>query len=424
MRKAVLLIAALMLLVVPASHAWPACSGSWVQVPAGTKGTASSGIGAVTVEGNVTWQCQDPKPPSNPTSNTNTNSNSNANSNLNNNTNKQSQGQGQGQTQGQGQGQQQTANGGAGGQGGQGGAGGNGYGGKVSDSGNSHNTNTNTATTGPSTATATGGDSSATSTSGANNNGNGSNNASYSNTENVAASKIPVATAYAGTPAPTALCALGYGGGLQFASVGLSGGGARIDQNCAILEAARQGATYAGKLAFCKLYVSNKNVKKAGYTLTDCLGDTLNVPPPAPIPQVAEVIPSAPPTRVLVQIDPNPAPKITPPLVTDQPNVQPAVVTKDETKTLTRMGTFHLTTQMSNGACPTKFVCLTSAAKAVLDKAIAAAKADPSITVVVEGNLRNAGACARYMAKSVDRSRISIRSDDDSTSDVDVYTWQ
>jgi len=411
MRKVVLLIAALMLLVVPALHAWPACSGNWVQVPAGTKGTASSGVGAVTVEGNVTWQCQDPKPAPTPTPTSNTNTNSNSNSNSNSNTNKQSQGQGQGQSQGQ----QQTANGGAGG---------NGYGGTVSGSGNSHNTNTNTATGGTSNATATGGDSSSTSTSAASNNGNGSNNASYSNTENVAASKIPVATAYAGTPAPTALCALGYGGGLQFASVGLSGGGARIDQNCAILEAARQGATYAGKLAFCKLYVSNKNVKKAGYTLADCLGDSLNVPPPIPEPRVSEVIPQAPPTRVLVQIDPNPAPKITPPLVTDQPNVPPAAVQKDETKTLTRMGSFHLTTQVTNGACPTKFVCLTSTARVVLDKATATAKADPSITIVVEGNLRNAGASARYMAKSIDRSRISIRSDDDSTDNVDIYTWQ
>ncbi len=412
MRKAVLLIAALMLLVVPASHAWPTCSGNWVQVPAGTKGTASSGIGAVTIEGNVTWQCQNPSPTPTPTSNTNTNSNTNSNSNSN--TNKQSQGQGQGQTQGQGQGQQQTANGGAGG---------NGYGGTVSGSGNSHNTNTNTATGGNSSSTATGGDSSSTSTSAASNNGNGSNNASYSSTENVAASKIPVATAYAGTPAPTALCALGYGGGLQFASVGLSGGGARIDQNCAILEAARQGATYAGKLAFCKLYVSNKNVKKAGYTLADCLGDTLNVTP-VPEPKVAEVVPPPAITRVLVQIDPNPAPKITPPLVTDQPHVAPAVVPQDESKTLARVGTFHLTTQMSNGACPTKFVCLTGAAKAVLDRAIAKAKADPSTQVIVEGNLRNAGASARYLAKTIERSRILVRSSDDSTDNVDVYVWQ
>ncbi len=412
MRKAVLLIAALMFVVAPAVSACDtACKTGyhWVW----------------TNQAKDQGSCQpDPTPTPTPSTNTNTNSNSNSNANSNSNTNKQSQGQGQGQTQGQGQGQQQTATGGAGGQGGQGGAGGNGYGGSVSGSGNSHNTNTNTATTGPSTATATSGDSNATSTSAASNNGNGSNNASYSSTENVQASKIPVATAYAGTPAPTALCALGYGGGVQTMGFGISGGGARIDQNCAILEAARQGATYAGKLAFCKLYVSNKNVKKAGYTLSDCLGDTLNVPPPAPEPKVSEVVPPTPTTRVLVQIDPNPAPKITPPMVTDQPNIPPAVVQQDESKTLARVGTFHLTTQYTDGACPTKFVCLSAAAKAVLDQAIAKAKANPTIQVVVEGNLRNAGASARYMAKSIDRSRILVRSDDDSTDNVDIYVWQ
>jgi len=118
MRKAVLLIAALMFVVAPAVSACDtACKTGyhWVW----------------TNQAKDQGSCQpDPTPTPTPSTNTNTNSNSNSNANSNSNTNKQSQGQGQGQTQGQGQGQQQTATGGAGGQGGQGGAGGNGYGGQ------------------------------------------------------------------------------------------------------------------------------------------------------------------------------------------------------------------------------------------------------------------------------------------------------
>lgn len=52
---------------------------------------------------------------------------------------------------------------------------------------------------------------------------------------------------------------------------GFAVGGGKIDENCAELEAARVGSA-GSKLAFCKVYITNKYVRKAGVTLEDCLG--------------------------------------------------------------------------------------------------------------------------------------------------------
>jgi hypothetical protein len=57
------------------------------------------------------------------------------------------------------------------------------------------------------------------------------------------------------------MCFKGYGGGVQTMPVGVSMGAGKIDENCAILEAAGRARTL---LAFCKVYISNKYVKKAG----------------------------------------------------------------------------------------------------------------------------------------------------------------
>lgn len=96
--------------------------------------------------------------------------------------------------------------------------------------------------------------------------GNSSNE--YSSNTLVESAKIPVSTAYAPSTFPTVGCFKGYGAGVQTAPVGVSLGGGKIDENCAILEAAGRAHNL---LAFCKVYVSNKYVKKAGVTLADCL---------------------------------------------------------------------------------------------------------------------------------------------------------
>ena len=87
-------------------------------------------------------------------------------------------------------------------------------------------------------------------------------------TSNVEAPKVPVATAYAPPVFPTVTCFKGYSGGVQTMPVGASFGGGKIDKNCAILETARHAPNL---LAFCKVYVSNEYVKRAGVTMADCL---------------------------------------------------------------------------------------------------------------------------------------------------------
>ena len=112
-------------------------------------------------------------------------------------------------------------------------------GGSVTASGNSSNKNTNTS------------NSTSSASNNGNGNGNGSNNSSFSST--VEAPKIPVQTAYAPPAIPTAQCFKGMSGGAQTMAFGASFGGGKIDQNCAILEAARSAPSL---LARCKVYGS------------------------------------------------------------------------------------------------------------------------------------------------------------------------
>jgi hypothetical protein len=138
------------------------------------------------------------------------------------------------------------------------------------------------------------------STSSASNNGNGSNNATYSSVENVAASKIPVATAYAPVMGPTASCFKPFGGGVQTAPVGLSFGSGRIDSNCVLMEDARSFAESGSRLAYCKIMLTKKEVKKAGITMEDCLAQPQPEAVVVPVqvsPPVAVVVP--PPAVVI-----------------------------------------------------------------------------------------------------------------------------
>lgn len=143
--------------------------------------------------------------------------------------------------------------------------------------------NSNSSSGASSTSSATGGNASqkqGQSQSSENNNAssasNSGNNSAYNSETNIAAPKIPVETAYAPSIYPTVTCFKGIGAGVQTGPFGGSFGGGKIDDNCAILEAA---AKAKNRLTYCKVYVSNKYVKKAGVTLADCMYD-----PPAPPP--------------------------------------------------------------------------------------------------------------------------------------------
>lgn len=192
-----------------------------------------------------------------------------------------------------------TANGGAGGQGGKGGKGGQGgaggtgvgvgIGGGASNNGNGNGSN-NTTTASGGSANGNGSNNTTSASAAASNNGNGSNDSSYSSTTNVAASKIPVATAYAPTTLPTSPCTKGFGGGVQTMAVGGSFGMSTVDKNCVILEAARNAPNL---LTFCKVYITHKAVKAAGVTLRDCM-ESYAIPEPVVKEVVKEVIKEVP----------------------------------------------------------------------------------------------------------------------------------
>ena len=175
---------------------------------------------------------------------------------------------------------------------------------------------------------ATGGNASAQGGS-ASNNGNGSNNASYSSTTDVAAPRIPVATAAGIAPGPTAPCSIGFGGGIQTMAIGGSFGGAKVDKNCAILEVARSLATVGSHDGYCAVIVTNKYVKAAGFDYYRCLHSfpepvvpvqadvvapvqavpvVVNVQPAAPVvipaPTVNVIVPTSPAPAVIVNAKP------------------------------------------------------------------------------------------------------------------------
>jgi hypothetical protein len=257
------------------AFAWPQCNGNWNQVPAGT----SSAGGAIYTADGLTWQCQ-PKTPTTPSS---TGGNSNANSVATATSSSTAASQSASNSSATG-GKSSSISSATGGNA----TGGNSYSG-VSNSGNSSVSNSVNATGGA------GGNATASAT----NNGNGANNSTYSSTTNVAASKIPVATAIAPPSGSANTCFKGFGGGVQSALLGASFGGGKIDTNCAILEAARLAPSL---LARCKVYLSDKYVKAAGVTLDDCLADQALLavasipaePAPAPVPAQQTIVLPAP----------------------------------------------------------------------------------------------------------------------------------
>jgi len=300
------------------AFAWPACSGNWIQVPAGT----SSANGAVVTENGQTFQCQKPAPTPTPTPTSVSNTN----------TNQQSQTQGQSQ----GQGQSQTANGGNAKSTATGGSvtgsgnstvGINNTIGPVSstsgvkNSGNSSNTNNNTANGGQGGQGGTGGTATSNQTqsntssnqnqSSASNQSNGNGSNSNNTTNNVEATKIPVATAFAPTAVPTSPCFKGFGAGVQTGVFGGSFGGGKIDANCRALQTALHAPN---RVTFCKLFIKLQDSKSAGITMEDCLQVEETPVVEAPTPVTPVLTPATPaPLTVTVPVtivNPAPAPEV------------------------------------------------------------------------------------------------------------------
>lgn len=280
---------AVVLLATASAFAWPSCSGQWVSVPAGT----SSANGVIYSTGDLTFQCQKTPDPTKPTSTIATSTaTSNSNSNASANSGSTSSATGGNATANGGSSTSKSG---------------------VVNSGNSSNTNNNTANGGAGGNASQTQSQSNTSTnsnqSTAANNGNNSNNS----VTNIAASKIPVASAYAPGSLPSAPCVKGFGAGLQTVPIGGSFGGSKTDVGCDDRETARAYALLGSRLAACKTLVyGSKNQKLAkkhpeqAITLDDCMQQeeqTVVVAPPAP--PVAPVQPISvtvnnPPAQVAV----------------------------------------------------------------------------------------------------------------------------
>jgi hypothetical protein len=273
---------AVLLLASASAFAWPSCSGSWVQVPAGT----SSANGAIYVTGdNLTFQCQKPTEPTKPTTIATSTSSSNSTANS-------------GSTSSA-TGGNATANGGS-----------STSKSGVVNSGNSSNTNNNTANGGAGGNASQSQSNSSTNSnqSSAANNGNNSNNS----VTNVAAAKIPVATAFASAQS-SAPCVKGFGAGVQTLPVGGTFGASKVDTGCDDRENARTYALIGSRLAACKTLVYGKKNQKLAkkhpeqaVTVDDCMQQdeqavvaAPSVPQPSPVAPVAITV-NAPPAQVTV----------------------------------------------------------------------------------------------------------------------------
>jgi hypothetical protein len=269
--KKFLAVAVVMFASCGMSRAWN-CTGNdiRVQVPTGTVGTGTGDApGNVVVDNGLTFQCQPPTPT--PTTGTNTNTN------------------------------------------------------------NSNSTSTSTSTSG-STSTATGGNATATGGNSTSNQTQGqkqgqsqsSNNQSAggsvsnvgNSVENIAAPKIPVATADAPPVFSTVNCFKGFSGGAQTAVAGLSFGGGGIDKNCAAERIAQDYYAMGNRLAACKVITNTKASKDAGVTLQDCLNVPVRpiVTVPAPVPAVQpapQITVNVPPSTTEVYYIPIPHETVT-----------------------------------------------------------------------------------------------------------------
>ena len=373
MKTKMLVLTCLMILFAGSAYAWPACSGNWVQVPAGTsQGTVESGgIGSVVTENGQTFQCESAAPPTSPTSPS------------------QSQTQNQSSTSTSNSASNSSATGGT-----------SNANASVNGSGNSSQSSTNTnknnnvanggtATANGGTAIASGGaGGSATSNSSASNNGNGSNNSSISSQTNVAAPTIPVATAYAPPAISTTTCFKGFGVAAQTVPFGASFGGGRIDTNCAILETARQAPN---RLSRCMVYITDKYAKAAGVTLEKCMADEPVQVQPAPLPAPAPVVITVPVAQL-------PNPVQTPQIV--------------HTRTIER--------SVLIGDCKlTPADVLSNVCKRELDSAAEVLIADSNAVLDITGPHEAAQSSVYLRTKGVGAGRIVLKLDDDQNNNIE-----
>jgi hypothetical protein len=148
---------------------------------------------------------------------------------------------------------------------------------------------------------ATGGNATSTATStGGNAVGNGDN--SNDSITNIAAPKIPVASAITPPIMPTVPCFKGYGGSAQTMAFGGSFGGGKVDHECEARELAR---SFSGPqtAASCKILLNTKDARAAGVTMEDCLR-------PVPVQVITAVPPQVvpiPPAPVVIVV---PAPVV------------------------------------------------------------------------------------------------------------------
>lgn len=292
--KYLFIVAALACIVTPA-HAWN-CSNPLAErvvVPSGTAGTYGDGDGQLALYNGQIYECEvvPVNPPAPPASTSKSKSSSTANSAANSSSNSASSAVNN--TSVVAKGGNATATGGS--------------------VGNISNTQSQTqsqslSNSGNSKSSATGGS--------ANGSGNSSNNYAVNNPAQTPSAMAPPIL-------PTVPCFKGYSGGASNSAFGVSFGGGKIDENCAELEAARVGLASGNHVAFCKVYLLNKYVRKAGVTMEDCLSipePTITVeqgpatvipePTPAPAPVITINVP-APVVTIIPQPVVTPPPSIT-----------------------------------------------------------------------------------------------------------------
>jgi hypothetical protein len=171
---------------------------------------------------------------------------------------------------------------------------------------------------------------------------------------------------------------------------GLSVGGGKIDENCAILETSRQAPN---RLARCMVYITDKYAKAAGVTLEKCMQEDL-VPAPAPAVPVAQAPPAAPQIVVV------PVPAYAP------PETQP---------TLTHEARLNL---IPLGSCPVNHV---NVCNRLIDSALVYLTQDPNNEISVHGPLAFTAPILAYVkARGFSASRVRLSLDDVNTFDIGV----
>jgi hypothetical protein len=168
--------------------------------------------------------------------------------------------------------------------------------------------------------------------------------------------------------------------------------GTKIDKNCADLEAARKAPN---KLAYCKVYIRNDYVRKAGVTLADCMiEDKQQVVTVTPTPVAAVT----PPPTIIVNI-PAPVPVAAP--------VVPALTT---TVTLRDFGTCNVFTQ--SNVCKQE---LSSAIRLLLNAG--------NGRIVLTGPVESGKLVPYIVSKGLSASRVELKLSDDQNSTLTVQTF-